>query len=355
MLAELRAQNKPESSDPNLAKAAERGTRIHKARETGNTLELQPDELEAYEKMCRMEARAVEQWQRDFNIEIVPTPILGTELGRLWLHDPDTLAPIVSGEVDLVYRAGRYVLIPDFKSGSGYYAGDIKTNWQGRIYALLVWKEFDPSHVRFVRIFPEAIGRGIEAVDFSESLLRQIEQAALLAVWKSKQPDAQQRPGWYCALCPARADCRAAARESLLPTIQREPDFEQTLAKVNTLPIEMAREVWRRRGEVKKIMDAITARLVKLPDDEKARIGLTMKEGARADYIEQVGDCFNAMLQAGFAQDDVLSCMTFSKAMLIELIATYRDCSKKEAEEWYEQNFDPYIKRERKTPSLEEV
>jgi hypothetical protein len=83
-----------ESSGSELA---ERGTRIHKSRETGNTFDLQPDELTAYNDGLKIEQQATRYWQAEFDI---PQCTEGERELRLWLHHPINLRPMLSGQHD---------------------------------------------------------------------------------------------------------------------------------------------------------------------------------------------------------------------------------------------------------------
>ena len=163
---------------------AERGTRIHKSRETGNTFELQADELTAYNDGLKIEQQATRDWQLEFGLQNVTE---GERELRLWLHHPLNLKPMLSGQLDVHFLAGNdRAIVHDWKTSSGKSAGDAEDSWQLRIQALLLWKELpELTDIRAGFIKPEAFGKRVDYVDFNLFDLQNIERAAHYTLWQT--------------------------------------------------------------------------------------------------------------------------------------------------------------------------
>lgn len=355
LLRAMREQGLTEPEEPGLAESAARGTRIHEARKTGSTFQLQDaGEIEAYQRACELENSLTEQWMTDYEITSVGDPINSE---RLWFVHPLTLEPLLSGELDVAFLAGPNALIHDWKSGAAYYAGSAVKSWQLRIYALLLKKEL--TYLRNIRVTfvkPETFGPKTDVANFDEYNLEQIERAVLLAVWKSQQPDAALTAGAHCRLCPARGVCREAARFSLMPTtlFLSANGPSDISALVSTMTPEAALEVWRKRGIIRVIMEAITQRLDALPDDEVDRLGLKRTKGRKVDEMRDPVGAFNALRAAGYSTEQIFRCMEFNKGRLVEMFQMQTMCRDVEAEAWHDSLMEPFVERRRGKPSLVE-
>jgi hypothetical protein len=104
----------PEAIEVGDRTAAERGTRIHAARETENTLNLSTDELQAYQSGLKLERGLVLDWAAEFGIESYAE---GPREARWWLHNPVNLSPMLSGKLDVHYISndGKRMLVADWK------------------------------------------------------------------------------------------------------------------------------------------------------------------------------------------------------------------------------------------------
>lgn len=358
LLRQLREQNVAvEIDNPSLAELAERGTRIHRARATGDTTHLLEDELEAYQKACALEREIVQDWMRDRKIDSISDPIIEE---RLWLNDQETLMPRLSGQLDVIHLAGQNALICDWKTNMAYYAGDVGKSWPMRIYALLAWKEWPQlKNIRLAFIKPEAFGPKKDVADVSESDLTRIEQATLTALWWSAQPDAPRHPGTQCVWCPCKPYCDDAARYSMVPisaaTATGLTTKEDIETAVSLMPIESAATVWKKRKIVETIMDAIEARLKALPDDALSPLGLARKEGRKMDEIADNVGAFNALRADGFTSEQILECMKLSKGAAVAMLQADSNVSKAKAEAEYEELLGEFIERSRAKPSLVET
>lgn len=355
LLRKMREDKKPfAKDDEEFTEYQARGQRIHHARRTTMTIDLSAEELDAFHKLCAYENRLFEDWTVGF--EEKPEAV---NSDRLWLNDASTLEPILSGEVDVIYLAGYRGLIPDFKTGAAYYVGAARSSWQLRIYALLAWKEWPQlTNIRVAFVKPEAFGPKLDYADLTVPQLETIDRAVLDTIWKTKQPDAQLHAGPHCRWCPARAVCEEAARYSMLP-VALTSDGE-ALSKeyiqdiVRLMPIESAAAVWRKRGEITAIMDAVTARLKALPAAELDKVGLALKDGRKNDFVLDKVGAFNALRALGYSSSDILACVKYGKGEVVKMIQKEKNISKAKAEELYEADLGKFIKRDTTAPSLQE-
>jgi uncharacterized protein DUF2800 len=352
LIRELPASNGSVSAEEPSEYAA-RGTRIHKARTTGSTFELgDAKEVDAYWAGCRIEQRILNDWTGENQIARIPNALIP---GRLWLRHPVTDVNVLSGELDVMYLAGQYALILDWKTGSAYYVSKAAASWQLRIYALLAWKTSpEIKNVRVAFVMPEAFGKKSDEADFTEYDLKQIERATYHALWKSQQPDAPRTAGPHCVFCPAKGICEEALRYAMLPAVVRPTPLEQSTNFIQTASTDALAEVWRRKNEVTKIFEDITKRLASLPPEELDRLGLRLTAGKKLDRITDNIGAFNALRSSGISSEQILNAMKFSKESLVKLIMDTMYCREAEATALYENGLDPFITRARGTPSLVE-
>jgi hypothetical protein len=362
LIAALRLEQ-PEVDESSADPIAARGTKIHKAFETDMVFDLTPDELVAYQNGLKLKEQLLREWIQDFGITTYEE---GPREARFWLHHPDNLSPLLSGQLDVHYlsRFSGHMLVIDYKTSTGRSAAPANRNWQGRIQALLGAKEYDGiKHVRFALIKPEAFGRQIDTVDFTAFTLDQIERSVYQVLWNSQQPDAPTIAGDHCRYCPAKAQCKAALTWAMqpIPYLEVVPQSNGSLTKkdvteiVNRAPVEALREVFAKRSVLKYIMDAVAARLAALPEDEQYRLELKLNLGRSADYIRDTKAAYDALLAAGFSESDLFECLSFRKADLVRLYQRWRNCRDAEAEAWYESQMDEFIERVRGNPVLAEA
>lgn len=347
------------SGDAGSHELAERGTRIHKARETSNTFDLQPDELTAYNDGLKIEQQATRYWQAEFDI---PQCTEGERELRLWLHHPINLRPMLSGQLDVHYTATTRAIVHDWKTSSGKSAGDAEDSWQLRIQALLLWKEFPGlTDIRAGFIKPEAFSKRIDYVDFNLFDLQNIERSVHYTLWQTQQPDAPLHAGPHCQYCPAKAVCKAAAKEAVSPIQELPPPLpEKITAKtaeqlVSMMPVESARLVWSKRGTIKHIMDALHARLYNLPPEELYRLELRKTLGRSGDYVRDVKLAFDALVEAGLPPESVWQCLSLSKTAVVKAFQMDMNYRESMAEAVYENVLDDFIERRQGDDILKEA
>lgn len=337
---------------------SERGTRIHAARETGNTFNLESDELASYKSGLKLEKGFISDWKDEIGID---SAIEGPRELRLWINHPQNLAPMMSGQLDVHFLSsdGKHAAIADWKTGMASGCGSANKNWQLRIQAVLTWLEY-PSleHIRAGFIKPDSFGSGVDYCDFTLFDLENILRHIYYILWQTQQPDARLRAGEWCKYCPAKNRCPEAIAMSRLPALMpQNMEIAPKRAKVLVadIPIEAVREAWGKRTAVKNIVEAMADRLRALPPEEKYRLGLKMNLGRKGDFIKDVKGAFDALIAGGFTEEQLWSCLSFSKTDLVELIERVKMCRGGEADAFYESQLDEFIERSRGDEILAEA
>lgn len=312
----------PEALQETADDDADRGTRIHRSRETGDTSQLDEEDLEIYTKGMATEKSAVEQWKTDFQIPSMPTPTLEE---RLYLHWPDTLAPATSARLDVSYIDGKNGLVVEWKSLWCSNLTPAEKNWQGRLQAVLLAKEYELTHVRLV--FNKAMFGKIDAVDYTENDLKHSEESIFHALYETKNPHAQRRAGAHCRYCPASKFCPEAAAMSLLPTTiirdikSAELSPEQIAERMSASDLVA---VWSRSTVIVKILEAIKTRLKSFPADELSGLGLQLADGRKMDKIINTQGClFYLRDELKMSEEAIWEAMSFGNGDVV--LAIMRD------------------------------
>lgn len=364
LLREIRDQLPPETADDDeLAKS---GTKIHRARETGNTLDLNEEESERYEQGLKFERAILSKWRDDYNMNegIDPAPSFeGPREERLWLNHPETFEPLVSGQLDVQHISMPHVLIVDWKSGWAPHVKPARSNWQLRLQAVLKWRDVDGIETIRVALNRCMAYRGdTDYADYTVSDLANSEISIQYHLWESAQPGAPRRAGPLCNYCPCKPFCPEAATYAMLPSVIAQnakpwtpaataEDMVAVLAPVDVL------KIWRTRSVVTKILDACTDRLKRMPKEQLAELGLELPEkGAKSDSITDVKGAIEYFQSIGATEDQIMRCLEMSKGDATDLLGTLRgSASKKAAAQILDKELDPFITRGFKAPSLKEA
>lgn len=258
------------------------GTKIHEAFRTENTLNLSPDEHETYENGLKFLNDLTTAWTVDVN-ERDPKSPCGSEGEReirLWMHHPDTLDPVCSGQLDRHYLKGKHALIVDFKTGWGTYVPRTNVSMQLRVYAVLLWIEHpELEHIRVAFAKPMSYKGGTnDFTDYTVNDLRMSEQAIRFFLWESAQEDAERRPGVWCRYCPGKSHCPEAGAMSLLPSAISKTPLKlkrgQEVSVEHLGPQDLLR-IHKASVVIKKILEAVSDRLKGFTDEELEPLGLT--------------------------------------------------------------------------------
>lgn len=327
---------------------AERGTKIHRAFETGNTIELDEEEAEAYRAGVKFTEMLVNAWKDQWNIISQQE---GPREQRLWFHHPDTLDPLASAQLDRNYIAPPYALVVDLKSGWATHIQPAPKSWQLRFQALCLWKDRDDIH--FIRV---AHARALSKVgandycDYTEDDLRFSEQSILYRLWEASRPDAPCHAGHWCSYCKAKAFCPEAGAHSMLPSViagravQIESKEDAELAVATLAPADLLK-VWQVSGVVTKIVEAVKRRLKGMTEAELAELGLALFPGMQLDPITGTEACFKFLKDVqNWNEADLWAALTFSKGKLAAIARKEKGLSSDEkAKGWIKQALAEYI------------
>jgi CRISPR/Cas system-associated exonuclease Cas4 (RecB family) len=178
-------------------KAAERGTAIHEALETGDDDDLDAGEKLTLEAIRAMERDAVSEWADGEEV---------TELRewRVW----DAFQR-VSGKADVVFeKSGKRFLVIDAKTGWGDVEAPAR-NWQLRTLAVLLYREQKATEVRVAIAKPHG-KKSFTVVDYDREALIISESRLDERLMLIDHPEAPLSPGDHCGTCPGNAVCPKA-------------------------------------------------------------------------------------------------------------------------------------------------
>jgi len=334
---------------------AEKGTRIHRAKETGNTLELDEEEAEIYRQGVAYEEQIVQKWMRDKNLDDCEE---GPREMRVWLHDPLNF-PELLGSVQLdahYYNKERgCVLSVDWKSGFDPNLPPSPSSWQLRFGAVALKREEYTDWMKECRVAhckAQQKHTVNDYCDYAEADLEMSWQAMRLHLWESTQPDAQRHPGQHCTFCPCKPYCLEAGGYSLLPSVAaKEKDWELQVAQMQ--PKDLVR-IWSVSTITEKIIEAVKDRLKAMPDEDLAAIGLERGKGRSLDPIVDVPGAYSALLKE-FTEESVLKCMKLGKTELAKLAAESKGKSKEDAGKWVSSYLDKFIERKTSEAPLRRI
>jgi hypothetical protein len=334
--------------------AAERGTRIHKAWETGSLSGLAPDEVEDLNKTIALSTSATEAWLREKTTPGVEGDLQTISERRLWLHDDD-LNPILSGQFDKLFIADGHAFVQDLKSGWCRNLTPSEESWQLRVLCVLVWLEYGGKGIglktiRASFIKPKFGKNGVDTVEYDiNSLLRSTNQIRQV-LWEASQPEARFSAGQHCNYCKARQHCRTAASYAMLPSVvaQNAAEMVATLSVADLVKLHQSGPV------VRKILDGVNVRLKSLPAETLAEFGLKVGEGRKLDPIVNTEGCFR-FLEHQLERSSIFSAMKFTKGDLEKVLINNRDMRKVDAQKWIAENLAVFIEQKKSEGSIEEI
>lgn len=345
---------------------AERGIRIHLARETSNTLVLEDEsELKAYDRGLELETAAMQQWLDEFK----PLDVIeGPKEKRLWLHNKETTKPELSARLDLHFLGvtGQYserIFAPDWKTGAALASGKAATNWQGKVTAVILANTYPfTESVTFSLIKPEAFPSGhFDSHTFTRQDLIDIETEVRHHIAESQKPEAPRRAGECCQYCPCKAFCPEAAAYAMLPSVVAQTSLASTKAEIQQRVSMLTPAdwvfIWQRAGMIKNITEAATACLKSLGDEGLNPLGLRLGKGRTTTEIpnnssKQACEILSGM---GLSEDDLWKCVSVDKTATIARLMASLGMTKAAATEYYEQNLTPLIVEKTGEPILREI
>lgn len=336
-----------------------RGTKIHKAWETGDTSNLSEDELEDLSKTEVLDNEALFEWANE------KYPNSGQVCNtfkeqRLWLHD-ENLQPIVSGQFDRLTICGNHAYVRDLKSGWCKRLTPSQESWQLRLLAVLVWTEYGTKHgletIRASFIKPK-LKRGVDTVEYTvDDLYRSLGQIKQV-IWRSKQPDAQRTAGDHCFYCKCISRCPQAASYALLPSVMSattgDVSKKDVVAAVARLSPADWKYIWQRSSVIRNILDACNAQLKQLPKEQLSELGLQVGKGKQLDPISNTEGAFK-FLEHQLPREVLWGCMKMNKSDLVDALHTQKGMTKKDAAQWVKDNLAIFIEAKESEGSLEEI
>lgn len=351
--------------------AAQRGTRIHKARETMSNAGLIDDsEITAFKTGCKLEIESVAKWKEDYALaDFVEGPL---EL-RIWGNNPETLQPEVSARLDVHYIGKRegsdeqFLLLHDWKSGCAMYryCPPAARNWQMKVAAVLAADEYGAKFVRVELNRMEHRNPHVDRCDYNEAQLESIRAEMREQLALTNDPLAPRRPGDCCGFCPCKALCPEAIGISMLPLPMADcqemvgkSKKEVIAQKVAAMtPLAMA-YLWRRSSIITNIVDAVKARLKTLPEAELAQLQIRLGPGTARVAVPPLHTkaAIEALVTAGIPDDEAWKMMKvdlgLAAAWFQENAKLSEDGAKERVrsivEQWLAQNVGEKILRELK-------
>ena len=336
---------------------AQRGDRIHKAMETGNTLELDEEETEIYQSGLAYVQKLVEKWTSTFGYG--PQDYFeGPREERLWLHDASTLDPIASGKLDLHFmsRTETHALVIDTKTGFCSNLVGARGNSQLRLQAVLLKNEHPKlEHIRVAFAKPLFNHAQIDYCDYEEADLKHSLDSVLMHLWWSGQPDAKRTPDTHCRYCAARGGfCPQAAAYAMLPTVIASEVLigEKPVAVVEKLEMKDLYELWESSSTVRGILEAVNDRLKKMTDAELATIDLTHGKGKERHVVTDVHGAFEHLQKLyGYEEKELWPLLDFVNGRLAARAQEKKAINKKEAAAWVKEVLAEFItKKEDEKP-----
>lgn len=329
-----------------------RGDRIHLAFQTGNTLELaDEEELETYQTGLQHLEQLITAFCEFYGVPR-ETITEGEREARFWMHDPDTLSPIVSGKLDRHWTALSYelALIVDLKTGFTPTLPPSPRNTQLRVQLGCLKHEF-PSikRARVALCKPKSKAGATDYCDYGENDIRYAEAWVLHHVWLSRQPDAPRTPGPHCGYCPCKASCPEAGAYAMLPSVVASravaglQEFDVETAVAAMPPADLIK-IFAASSVIGKIVDAVKARLKSMPDEQLETLGLMRGKGREIRTVSRMQDLFESLTQAGWDEAELFASMDISMTTLEKLARKYKGLSSdKAAKEWVNTTLAKYI------------
>lgn len=328
---------------------AERGVRIHKARETSNTLGLSTEEeVETYKRGLKFEQELLNAWKDQYSIHRQDCFLEQ----RLWLHDDD-LNAIASGRLDVLYVALPYALIVDWKSWFCNSLSPSVRNFQLRLQAVLVAQEYGATNIRVAFCKPKLKWGASDYCDYTEKDLKYAEQQIGFYLWMSQQADAPRHPGHWCHYCAAKAICPEAGALSMLPSViatrnslvERIEDKETAALAVADLGPGDLLKIWEISKPAEWIADAVSKRLKAMPENELAQLGLELAPGKQLDPITKVRELVKHLTEElHWDEAKVWACLTMEKGPLADLARQEKGLSSDRAsKQFIASEFSDYI------------
>jgi hypothetical protein len=320
---------------------AQRGTRLHTAWEKNSSDGLDSEDAEIWSRGVKLKKQVFDEWAASFGLKVaMPQP----NEQRLFLHDEQGI-PAASGQADCHWigskessNAFTHGLVCDYKSLYATSLAPAEVNWQARLLAVLVAREYGLKHVRFA--FLKAMFSRSDIVDYTEEDLTRAEWSCQQVLWEQRQEGSARRAGAHCRHCKAVTACPEAASWLTLPTVQIQAKNEAILTPtiaaqlVEQLSLHDCRRIWETTTARRNIEDAVKTRLKGIPSARLAEIGLKLGESTINRPITDVRRAVEFLKLAGIPDEQIWTAATLANGKLTTVIQEALGMSKKNAETW---------------------
>ena len=326
---------------------AERGTMLHEAWRLAGTVGVpfeDSEDTDIYERGLNLVHEATQAWT--LWLQNGPPIKEGPREERFYLRD-DKGEVIASGQADRHYICEDNVLVIDFKSLWCRSLVPAELNWQARLLAVLVAREYDAKHVRFA--FLKAMMGNADIVDYNQDDLKRAEWSINQVLWESRQNGAQRRPGPHCRRCKAVSGCPEAAAWQMLPSVQAKANGEGITPAVAAELVQHVSlldcaKIHTSSTARHNIENAVKARLKALPEPDLAELGLMFGKAKVLRPITHTQAAFEFLLSWGVPADKLWRVTTMSNGELAKVVQQALGLkSQKEAQSWIRTKLAPWI------------
>ncbi len=330
---------------------AARGTRIHSAFETGNTLELNQEENETYQVGVRYQNQILEKWMADKVLS--PAEVEeGAREHRVWLHSQiNWPQPIGSAQLDRHWLAKErgLLMISDLKGGWNPNLPTPAQSWQLSFQAICLWREEYPwaKEIRVAYVKAKDKHEYGDHCDYEIEHLKMAWDSIQFVLWQSTQEDAPRHAGPHCRWCPCKAHCPEALAFALLPStmIRMSKDGRKRVVHADEVIPEDLYKLWEFKGAIGAILEAVIDRLKTFTDDDLAKIGLMKGKPREGRYFKDLeGACqFLTEEKQLFSAEQVWQHMDLALGPLASIYAQRTGNTEEASKEYLKGVLAPYM------------
>lgn len=340
-----------DTKSPEEKEWADRGDRIHKAFQTGQTLALNSEELVTYNVGRHHEQMMVAKWIHDKALDASKV-IEGPRELRVWLHKPYDYPEVMGSAMTdkhYIYRDDERtcLLVLDLKSGWNPNLPPPARSWQLKYELISLWKEeYDNvTDGRVAYVKPKERLDVTDYCDYEIQDLRYSFDAIAYHSWYATQPDAPRRAGLHCNWCPCKAWCPEGLAYALLPsTIAKVFNPKHIPERVNTVTGDDLYRIWEAGPVIRKILDAVVARLKTMQPDELFLLGLERGKPRQNSEITNTKAAFEFLKDThGWAEEHLWNALTFINGKLAEVAGRLHGLTEDEAKDWIKNTLAEFI------------
>ena len=340
-----------ESKSPEEIEWGKRGERIHKAFQTGQTLELSSEELVTYNCGRHNEQMIVEKWIHDKALDPDRVKEGPREL-RVYLHKPYDYPEIMGSAMTdkhYIYQDDERtcLLILDLKSGWNPNLPPVTRSWQLKYELISLWKE-EYDNVTDGRVAYVKPKERLDVTDYCDYQMQDLQysfDAIAYHSWFATQPDAPRRAGLHCNWCPCKAWCPEGLAYALLPsTIAKVFQKKHIPERVDSVTGDDLYRIWEAGPVIKKIIDEVVRRLKTFDQDQLFVLGLDRGKDRETHDITNVKEAFEFLRDnQGWAEEHIWGALGFTNSQLAEVAARLHGLTEDESVAWVKKTLAQFI------------